>query len=424
MSDHQVRVVITGLGAITALGNSVEQTWDGLVAGRSGVTSGNAFDTTEYPVKIAGEVKDFDPSTIINFKEARRMGRFSQLAVGAAREALIKAGLIKNEFLRDNHVTEVDPTRIGVFLGTCAGGLVEIRNATEIVLDSGYKRVSPMFIPRMMHNAAAANVSHQYGLKGYNSTATTACAAGAQAIGEAAATIRRGVADIMVTGGTEAPLSDVGQAGFWATRAMTGSFNHAPENASRPFDLHRDGLVFSEGAACLVLERLDHAIARKAPILAEILGFGCSGDAYHLTSPSPDGSGEVRAMTWALEDAGIEPTDVDYISAHATSTKMGDAIETLAIKRLFGENAYEIPVSAAKSMIGHAVGASGAIEAVASVLSIQDNVVHPTINYETPDPECDLDYVPNSAREMAIDTILSNSFGMGGQNVSLVFSRV
>ncbi len=424
MSDQKVRVVVTGLGAITALGNSAEETWDGLVAGRSGVTSGNAFDTTNYPVKIAGEVKGFDPSQIINFKEARRMGRFSQLAVGAAREALINAGLIiNNESTSENQVSEMDPTRIGVLLGTCAGGLVEIRNATNTVLESGYKRVSPMFIPRMMHNAAAANVSHQFGLKGYNSTATTACAAGAQAIGEAVVTIQRGAADIMVTGGTEAPLSDVGQAGFWATRAMTGAFNDTPEAASRPFDLNRDGLVFSEGAACLILERLEHAVARNAPIFAEVLGFGCSGDAYHLTSPSPDGSGEIRAMSWAIEDAGIETTDIDYINAHATSTKMGDAIETLAIKRVFGENAYEIPVSAAKSMIGHAVGASGAIEAVASVLTIQNNMVHPTINYQTPDPECDLDYVPNAARNMKVDTILSNSFGMGGQNVSLIFGR-
>lgn len=423
MSVNRIRVVVTGLGAITALGNSVEQTWQGLIAGRSGIGNGNAFDTSDYPVKISGEIKGFDPSEIINFKEARRMARFSQLAVGAAREALIKAGLIKDEFIHENHVAAIDPTRIGVLLGTCSGGLVEIRNATKTVLEEGYRRVSPMFIPRMMHNAAAANVSHQFGLKGYNSTTTTACAAGAQAIGEAAATIRRGHADIMVTGGTEAPLSDVGQAGFWATRAMTGSFNDAPESASRPFDLNRDGLVFSEGAACLVLERMEHALARGAPILAELLGFGCSGDAYHLTSPSPDGSGEVRAMTWAIEDAGIERTDIDYINAHATSTKIGDAIETLAIKRLFGENAYEIPISAAKSMIGHAVGASGAIEAVASIMTLQDNVMHPTINYETPDPECDLDYVPNEARSKNVATVLSNSFGMGGQNVSLIFQR-
>lgn len=424
MSNQRTRVVVTGLGALTALGNSVEETWQGLIAGKSGVAKGTAFDTTDFPVKIAAEVKAFDASKFINFKEARRMARFSQLAVGAAREALIKAKLIKDEFIDDNHVIEVDSTRIGVILGTCAGGLVEIRDATQTVLERGYRRVSPMFVPRMMHNAAAANVSYLFGLHGYNSTTTTACAAGAQAIGEAAATIQRGDADVMVTGGTEAPLSDVGQAGFWATRAMTGSFNDEPERASRPFDLNRDGLVFAEGAACLILERLEHAIARKAPILAEILGFGCAGDAYHLTSPSPDASGEVRAMKWAIENSGISTTDVDYISAHATSTVMGDTIESLAIKQLFGEEAYGIPISAAKSMIGHAVGAAGAIEAIISILTIRDNFIHPTINYETLDPECDLDYVPNQGRESQVDAVLSNSFGMGGQNVSLVFARI
>jgi 3-oxoacyl-[acyl-carrier-protein] synthase II len=281
-----------------------------------------------------------------------------------------------------------------------------------------------MFIPRMMHNAAAANIAHQFGLMGYNTTITTACASGSQAIGDATAVIRQGRADVMVTGGTEAAISDVGQAGFWSTRAMTSAYNDDPEKASRPFDLNRDGIVIAEGAACLVLERLEYALAREAPILAEIVGFGCSGDAYHLTAPHPNGDGEVRAMTWALEEADLSPEDVDYVSAHATSTPIGDKIETLAIKRVFGETAYEVPISSAKSMLGHAVAAAGAVEAIASILTIRDGVIHPTINYDTPDPECDLDYVPNKSRKAKVDIVLSNSFGMGGQNAALVISRV
>jgi 3-oxoacyl-[acyl-carrier-protein] synthase II len=281
-----------------------------------------------------------------------------------------------------------------------------------------------MFVPRMMHNSAAANIAHQFGIMGYNSTASTACAAGSQAIGDATAVIRQGRADVMVTGGTESAISDVGQAGFWSTRAMTTRYNDDPTRASRPFDLNRDGIVIAEGAACLVLERLEHAQDRGATILAEILGFGCSGDAYHLTAPHPSGDGEVRAMRWALEEADLLPGDIDYISAHATSTPIGDRIETLAIKRVFGETAYNIPVSSAKSMIGHSVAAAGAIEAIASVYTIRDNTLHPTINYETPDPECDLDYVPNRAREANVDVVLSNSFGMGGQNAAVVIGRI
>jgi 3-oxoacyl-[acyl-carrier-protein] synthase II len=425
MTRGRVRVVVTGIGAITPLGLSAEETWQKLVAGQSGVAIGESYDASEYPVKIAAEVRGFEPGKYINFKEARRMARFSQLAVGAAREALLKAGLIiDSDSPTDQHVNGVDQSRIGVVLGTCAGGLVEIRNATQTVLEKGYRRVGPMFIPRMMHNAAAANIAHQFGLMGYNTTITTACASGSQAIGDATAVIRQGRADVMVTGGTEAAISDVGQAGFWSTRAMTSAYNDDPEKASRPFDLNRDGIVIAEGAACLVLERLEHALARDAPILAEIVGFGCSGDAYHLTAPHPNGDGEVRAMTWALEEADLSPEDVDYVSAHATSTPIGDKIETLAIKRVFGETAYEVPISSAKSMLGHAVAAAGAVEAIASILTIRDGVIHPTINYDTPDPECDLDYVPNKSRKAKVDIVLSNSFGMGGQNAALVISRV
>jgi len=424
MKNNRARVVVTGLGAITALGNSAETTWNNLVAGRSGVGFSKYFETSDYPIKIGAEITDFDPKKYMNFKEARRMARFSQFAVAAARGALVNATLLKKDIIEGSFISEVESSRIGVIVGTAVGGFVEIRNATVTLLDKGYRRVSPMFVPRMMPNAASANISNQFGIKGYNSTAVTACAAGAQAIGEATEVIRRGDADVMVAGGTEAPISDVGMAGFWATRAMTASNNDQPEKASRPFDLKRDGLVIGEGAACLVLERLEHALARSAPILAEVLGFGCSGDAFHLTSPDPEGEGEIRAMKWALEDAELGPSDVNYISAHATSTPIGDAIESLAIKRLFGEKVYDIPVSAAKSMLGHAIGASGVIESLASILSIRDNILHPTINYETPDPSCDLDYVPNQARRSLINIVLSNSFGMGGQNAALVFGRI
>jgi 3-oxoacyl-[acyl-carrier-protein] synthase II len=381
------------------------------------------MDTSGYPVKIAAEVKEFEPEKYIDFRQKRRMGLFSQFAVAAARGALEDSCLLSDSAPKGSPVSSVSSDRIGAILGTCIGGFVEIRNATQNLLERSYKRIKPTFIPKMLHNAPAANVSHQFGLTGYNSTISTSCAAGAQAIGEAAEVIRRGTADVMLAGGTEAPISDVGQAGFWATRAMTTSFSNQPEKASRPFDLERDGLVIGEGAAFLTLERLDHALERSAPIYAEILGYGVSADAHHLTAPEPQGAGSVRAMKWALENAGLAPSDVDYINAHATSTPIGDYIETLAIKRVFGEEAYDIPVSASKSMLGHAIGASGAIEAAICTLSIRDNVIHPTINYTTPDPDCDLDYVPNEARSSTMDIVMSNSFGMGGQNVALVIGR-
>jgi 3-oxoacyl-[acyl-carrier-protein] synthase II len=424
MQNDRVRVVVTGLGAITALGLSARDTWRALVEGRSGIVRGTQFETDDFPIKIMAEVQDFEPRQYMSAREARRMSRFSQFAVAAAREALDDAKLNEASGQVAAAVSGVDPSRCGVVLGTCVGGFIEIRDATQLLLEKGPQRLRPTFIPRMMHNAPAANISQQFGIIGYNSTTSTACAASAQAIGDAAEVIRRGKADVMVTGGTEAAISDVGQAGFWATRAMTASHNDDPASASRPFDLQRDGLVIGEGAACLVLERLEHALSRSATIYAEVLGFGCSADAYHLTAPDPNGNGASRAMQWALEDAGVEPDDVDYISAHATSTPLGDAIETVAIKRVFGESAYGIPVSAAKSMLGHAIGASGAIEAMASIFSIRDNLIHPTLNYDTPDPACDLDYVPNIAREASVDLVLSNSFGMGGQNAALVFGRV
>jgi 3-oxoacyl-[acyl-carrier-protein] synthase II len=422
MNDNDVRIVVTGLGTITALGFTVEDTWRGLVQGRSGITDGpHPFDVADYPIQISGAIHGFDPKKYIKYKEARRMSRFSQLAVASAREALESANLLDPESPIGTHVDGLNPERIGVVLGTCIGGFVDIRDATQSLLEKGYKRASPTLIPRMMQNAPAANVSHQYGLLGYNSTVSTACAAGSQAIGDATEVIRRGRADIMVTGGTDAPITDVGLSAFWAMRAMTASHNDDPAGASRPFDLNRDGLVIGEGSSSLILERLDHALARGATIYGEVLGFGCSADAHHLAAPDPKGGGEIRAMKWALEDAGIDLTEVDYINAHATATPIGDVIETLAIKQLFGEYAYNIPVSATKSMLGHTIGACGAVEAIASILTIRDNIIHPTINYKTPDPECDLDYVPNEAREANVNVVLSNSFGMGGQNAALVF---
>ncbi len=421
---RRARVVVTGMGAITCLGQSAEDTWQGLIAGRSGIVPYLHPDIARMPVKIIGQVKGFQPQKYMEAKEARRMARFSQIAVAASREAMLDASLIDLSAPFETPVKNIDPERIGVIIGTCTGGFNEIRDATQIFLEKGYARLSPLFLVMMMHNAPAANISRQYGLVGYNSTTTTACAAGAQAIGEAAEVIRRGVADVMVAGGTESSHNDLGIAGFHAMRAMTSSHNDDPEHASRPFDRHRDGLVVAEGAAILILERLEHAQARGAKIYAEVLGFGCSADADQLAAPDTEGAGEARAMSWALEDARKSPEEVDYISAHATSTPVGDAIEARAIHRVFGSNAKKIPVSAAKSMIGHAIGASGAIEAIASILTIRDGIIHPTINYETPDPACDLDVVPNVARHAKVDIVLSNSFGMGGQNVALVFARL
>lgn len=424
MTKNRKRVVVTGFGAITPLGLDAETTWQGLVAGKSGVIIGYRFDATDYPVKISAEINNFDPKTVIPHKEVRRMARFSQFAISATREALIRANLLKATAELNEPVSCVDPERVGIMFGTCIGGFEEIRQATETLLDKSYRRIKPTFVTSMIHNAPAANISRLYGFTGYNGTITTSCAAGAQAIGEAAEIIRRGQADVMIACGAESPITDLGAAGFWSMRALTGKFNDQPTRASRPFDLERDGLVIGEGAACLVLESLEHANRRGATIFAEVLGFGCSGDAFHLAAPDPEGSGAVRTMKWAIQHAGLEPKDIDYISAHATSTPLGDVIETRAIKHLFQEHAYDIPISAAKSMTGHSIGASGAIEAVACILSLRDQKIHPTINYETPDPDCDLDYVPNQVRGKKLDVVLSNSFGMGGQNVSLVLGRL
>jgi 3-oxoacyl-[acyl-carrier-protein] synthase II len=411
--DGQRRVVITGMGVISCLGQTVTEFWENLVAGRSGIGHITLCDTTGYPTTIAGEVKDWNPEAYIERREARRMARFSQFAVAAAKQAVAQAGL---------DLDREDRTRIGVILGNGNGGYPNIDEAMRTIVEKGGMRVDPFFLPKSLPNMAAAQIALQLGLKGYNSTVVTACAAGTQAIGDAMEVLRRGRMEVMLTGGTEAGISQLGLAAFCVMRAMS-TRNDEPERASRPFDKDRDGFVPAEGAAVFVLETLEHALARGARILAEVAGAAATADAYHLVAPCADGEGAARAIRWALEDAGVRPEEVDYINAHGTSTPLNDVAETIAIKAVLGEHAYQVPISSTKSMIGHALGASGALETVAAVKTIETGIIHPTINYETPDPECDLDYVPNVARRADVRVVLKNSFGFGGQNACLVLRR-
>ena len=413
MNTDRARVVVTGMGAVTPLGSSVEQFWDGLVAGRSGIGPITLCDTTGYPTRIAGEIPDFQPDKYINSREARRMARFSQVSLAAAYMAMEDASL---------DLDSEDSERIGVLLGNGAGGLSTTQDACADMTGKGVMRINPFFIPMMLPNMAAANVARLVGAKGYNSTVVTACAASNQAIGEAAEAIRRGAVDVVLAGGSEASISEIGLSGFCILKALS-THNEEPEKASRPFDANRDGFVPAEGAAILILESLEHALERGATILAEVAGYGASSDAFHAVQPDENGEGASRAMRWALENAGITTADVDYINAHGTSTPLNDAVETMAIKSLFGESAYSVPISSTKSMIGHALGGAGALEAVACVKTILDGVIHPTVNHETPDPACDLDYVPNVARRQPVDVVLSNSFGFGGQNTCIVLRR-
>ncbi len=405
------RVVITGMGAITPLALDVKGTWQGLIEGRSGIDLLTQIDASKYPTKIGGEVKGFDPAEYMPRKEARRMERFSQLAVAATKEALEDA-----QFPVDG----LDPERVGVLLGSAIGGLDATDEAIRNLIAG--KRVSPFYLVRTVPNMAAFHVCHIYGFKGYNNTITTACAAGLQAVGEAAEVIRRGGAQVMVAGGTESSSAEIGLAGFSAMRGLS-TRNDDPQGASRPFDKDRDGFVCSEGCGILVLEELSHALNRGAHIYAEILGYSATSDAYNLAAPDPEAEGAARAIRWALQDAGAGPEDVDYINAHGTSTVLNDAMETVAIKKVFGEHAYRVPVSSTKSMIGHMFGGAGAMETIVCALTIEHGIIHPTINYETPDPGCDLDYVPNVARRAAVNVILSNSFGLGGQDACLVVGR-
>ena len=411
--DSGRRVVITGMGAITPLGLSPEEFWQGCVEGRSGVTPITAFDASAYPVRINAAVKGFDPLEYIDRKEARRMARFTQFAVAAARQAIDAAGL---------QLDKEDTSRIGVVLGNGNGGFPNTEEAGRTLVEKGGMRMDPFYVPKMLPNMAASQVAIQFGLGGFNNTAITACAASTQAIGDALEVIRRGKADVMLTGGTEAGICEMGLSSFCVMRALS-THNEEPEKASRPFDAERDGFVCAEGAAILVLESLEHAKARGATILAELAGCASSADAYHIVAPCENGEGALRAMRWALEDAGITTADVDYINAHGTSTVLNDLAETRAIKGLFGERAYKIPISSTKSMIGHVLGGAGALESVVCVKTLQTGVIHPTINYEHPDPECDLDYVPNKCRKTDVRIVLKNSFGFGGQNACLVFKR-
>ena len=408
------RVVVTGMGALTPLGNSVDEYWKGLVDGRSGIDYIESFDASEFPCVVAGEVHNFDASEYMPAKQVRRLARFSQLAVGAARQAVDDAGLDLETQNRE---------RIGVLLGNGIGSYPDTEEQSRIFWERGWSKVSPTYMSKMLPNMAAANVAMALQLEGYNNTVITACAAGTQAIGDAAEVIRSGRADIIVSGGSESSICAQGLAAFCAMRALSQRKGD-PHGASRPFDTDRDGFVPTEAAGILILESLSHAQARGANILAEVAGYGASSDAFDFVQPREDGAGAARTMRWALENAGINPSDVGYINAHGTSTPLGDSAETTAIKAVFGDMAYKIPVSSTKSMIGHALGAAGGVEAIAVVKSIQNGVIHPTINLLTPDPACDLDYVPNEARDADVRVALSNSFGFGGQNACVVFTKM
>ena len=409
----RVRVVVTGMGAMTPLGQSPDQFWENLVAGRSGVGPMTLCDPTGYPCRISGEVSDFDPGQHIAERDARRMARFTQLAVAAGLQSLENSGL---------DVSREDPYRLGVILGNGNGGFPTLEENCRILTERGGMRMSPFFFPMILPNMAAAAVSRYLGAHGYNSTATTACAASNQAIGEGMEVIRRGVSDVVFAGGTEAGISLLGLSGFAVMRALS-TRNDEPQLASRPFDAGRDGFVPAEGSVVLVLESLEHAVRRGAAILAEVAGFGCTSDAGHPVQPEESGASAAEAMRLALADAGEPLEAVDYINAHGTSTPLNDTLETVAIKRLFGELAYRIPISSTKSMIGHSLGASGSLEAAACVKTITEGAIHPTVNYESPDPTCDLDYVPNQARQKDVRVALSNAFGFGGQNACLVFRK-
>ncbi|MBK9216351.1 MAG: beta-ketoacyl-ACP synthase II [Chloracidobacterium sp.] len=407
------RVVVTGLGLVTPVGNDVAMTWDALMQGVSGAANITKFDATGFAARFACEVKDFDPLTFLDKKEARRMGAFTHFALAASDEAMKHSGLV---------IDESNAEMVGTYISSGIGDFWAIEREHEKLLTSGPDRVSPFFIVSAIVNLAAGNVSIRHGAKGPNSATATACSAGAHAIGDSFRLIERGDADAMICGGAESAITPMSVAGFASMRALS-TRNDDPEHASRPFDLERDGFVIGEGSGLMILEELEFAKARGANILAEIVGYGMSGDAFHVTMPDETGSGAIRVMQRALDDAGLEPSQIGYINAHGTSTPYNDKFETLAIKKVFGQHAYNIPVSSTKSMTGHALGAAGGIEAVVAVKSILENKLPPTINYTTPDPDCDLDYIPNEARNATVNYVLSNNFGFGGTNACLIFKR-
>jgi 3-oxoacyl-[acyl-carrier-protein] synthase II len=405
------RVVVTGLGALTPIGNTADEFWSALLQGRSGVGPITKFDATDYPTRIAGEVKNFDPLAFVDKKEARRLDPFLQYAMACAVMAVQDAAL---------DTDKVDGSRFGVLIGSGIGGITTLLDTHKTLLDKGPDRVSPFFIPMMIINMAAGLVSMRFGAKGPNSAVVTACATGNHAIGDSFKLILRGDADVMIAGGSEAIVIPLTIAGFCSMKAMS-TRNDDPTRAMRPFDANRDGFVCGEGAGLVVLESLDHARARDARIYAEIVGYGLTSDAHHLTAPDPEGDGAARAMTGALRDGGLDASAVGYINAHGTSTPYNDKFETLAIKRVFGEHARRLAVSSTKSMTGHMLGAAGGVEAIATALALHHGVLPPTINYESPDPDCDLDYVPNQARKQDVEVALSNAFGFGGTNATLAF---
>jgi 3-oxoacyl-[acyl-carrier-protein] synthase II len=407
------RVVVTGLGAVTPIGNNVKDFWLNLVSGVSGIDVIKRFDPVAIglPVIIAGEVKNLNPEQFLDSKELKRMSDFVKFAVIAAKEAIQDSGL---------ELDKIDLTKAGVIVGTGIGGLRDIEEQQKVVMEKGVRRVSPFFIPSGISNMAAGYISIEFGFKGPNSCVVTACATGTHSIGDAFKIIQRGDADIMIAGGTESAITPLGIAGFANMKALS-TRNDEPQKASRPFDAERDGFVMGEGAGIVVLEELEHAKKRGAKIYAEVVGYGLTGDAYHITAPCADADGAKRVIMMALNDARINPDEVDYINAHGTSTPLNDKIETLAIKEVFKDHAYKLKVSSNKSMIGHLLGAAGAVEAVATVLTIKNGIIPPTINYENPDPECDLDYVPNKAIEYTVKVAISNSFGFGGTNACLAF---
>ena len=408
------RVVVTGMGVVTSLSCDVPDLWNQVLAGESGIHDLKLVDTTDFRVKIGGDVYDWDPGDYIDRKEAKRLDRFSQFALYAGSKAVEDSGI---------DFTKEEPFRCGVILGSGIGGLQEIETQIERLLSKGPERVSAFTIPKLMLNAAGGNLSIRYGLQGPNYTVATACASATNAMGDALKTIQYGDADIMITGGTEAAITPMGVSGFQNMKALSMR-NDAPTQASRPFDLNRDGFVISEGAGILVIEELEHAKQRGANILCELFGFGSSGDAAHITQPNERGLGAAQAMKNALDDAGLSPEVVDYINAHGTSTPLGDQAETAAIKEVYKQHAYDLSISSTKSQLGHSLGASGGIELILSIKALNEQVVPPTINLETPDPKCDLDYTPNQPRERAISTIMSNSFGFGGHNASIVAGKL
>jgi 3-oxoacyl-[acyl-carrier-protein] synthase II len=413
MEGMKRRVVVTGLGLITPLGTGMHKTWEGICKGTSGIDWISSFDSSEYPVQIAGEVKDFNPEDFIERKEIKKMDVFIQYALGAGTMAVEHAGL---------KVSEDNADRVGVIVGAGIGGINTMERYHSILLESGQRRISPFFIPMLIANLAAGHISMRFGARGPNSCVTTACAAGTHAIGDSFKIIQRGDADAMIAGGSESAITPLTIAGFANMKALS-TRNEAPQRASRPFDAERDGFVIAEGAGIVVLEELESALKRGAKIYAEVVGYGLTADAYHMTAPDPEGRGVVNCMRMALRDAGLGPEAVDYINAHGTSTPFNDKHETAAIKRVFGEHAYKLAVSSTKSMTGHLLGAGGGVEAAICALALAEGVIPPTTNYESPDSECDLDYVPNHARHVELTTVLSNSFGFGGTNACIVLKK-